>query len=321
MGSDHSPDALLDALRGFSPPKGVEFLAIGLPEFKKRSPVPFHEAADFISMDENPLTVLRKKQQASMFIGLRLLKQKKINAFVSSGNTGALVIGAKTILTCLPHILRPAFLALMPTKKQPVAVLDLGANVQCKAIHLMQFAMMGSAYLTSRNIHSGQGTKLPRIGILNIGSESMKGTSELRLAYHTLQTLPNAPFQFCGNIEGKSVFDGDVDALITDGFIGNIFLKTAEGIASLLLDQITSKLPKEALNMLGGPFLDLQKRLHYAEYPGALLVGVKGIVIKCHGYATPQAFINGILEAIHLSNENFMETFSSLLQRSSLKNV
>jgi len=307
MGSDHSPGELLDALRGLALPKGVGLLAIGAPDFAKKSPVPFHAAADFVSMEENPLAALRKKKQASMFVGLRLLKQGKIDALVSSGNTGALVTGAKTILSCLPGILRPAFLALMPTKKRPVAVLDLGANVQCKAAHLIQFALMGAAYLQSR------GRKNPSVGFLNIGSEPIKGTSELRQAYHHLQTLPDAGFRFAGNIEGQSVFDGNVDALITDGFTGNVFLKTAEGVASLVLDQITAKLSKEALRGLGEEFLNLQRHLHYTEYPGALLVGVKGVVIKCHGYATPGAFQNGIREAIDLATINFMETFAKSL--------
>jgi glycerol-3-phosphate acyltransferase PlsX len=242
-------------------------------------------------MDEHPLHSLRRKKNASIPVGMRLLKEGKIDAFVSSGNTGALVSSAKMILSMLPGIHRPALLALMPTKKNPVAVLDVGANIQVKAQHLVQFAHVGAAYQKARGIDH------PTVGILNIGSEALKGTSELRLAYQKLLNLKNAPFRFAGNIEGKSVFDGDVDVLVTDGFTGNIFLKTAEGIASLILDRLHAHIPASELKKLN--ISDLQRHLHYAEYPGALLAGVRGIVIKCHGYTTPQGFANGVLGAIN----------------------
>jgi glycerol-3-phosphate acyltransferase PlsX len=192
----------------------------------------------------------------------------------------------------------------MPTKKKPVAVLDVGANVQVKASHLVQFALIGTAYQKTRGIAK------PVVGLLNIGSEPVKGTSELRLAYHELKTLANPPFRFAGNIEGKSVFDGEVDVLITDGFTGNIFLKTAEGIASLILDRIQAH---EELRKFQPQLNDLQRHLHYAEYPGALLAGVKGIVIKCHGYSTPRGFANGVLGAIELSQEKFKDKLTDEL--------
>lgn len=305
MGSDHSPAVLLDALRDISPQEGIELVVIGSPDLAQLSPFIFHSAHDFIAMSDNPVTALRKKKGASVLVGLRLLKQGKIDAFVSAGNTGSLVLGAKIILSTLPKVQRPAFLSFMPTKKHPVAVLDLGANVQCKATHLVQFAILASAYLRIKGVEN------PKIGLLNIGEEPLKGTSELRLAYHQLKTLAKAPFKFSGNIEGKSVFDGDVDALITDGFTGNVFLKTAEGIASLILDRMNANLPKETLSVLGPQLFDLQKHLHYAEYPGALLIGVKGIVIKCHGYSTPRAFVNGVQGAIDLATQGFMEKFQT----------
>ncbi len=303
MGSDNAPPMILDALRTIPPFPDVEILAIGAPEFALGCPFPFQSAADSIAMEENPLAALRKKKGASLCVGLRLLKEGKIDAFVSAGNTGALVTASKMILSPLPNVLRPALLALMPTKKRPVAVLDVGANVQVKAAHLVQFAFLGAAYLQSR------GHAHPSVGLLNIGAEALKGTSELRLAYHELQTLQKPPFRFAGNIEGKSVFDGEVDALVTDGFTGNVFLKTAEGIANLILDRMHTALSKEAIHNLGPQFLDLQKHLHYAEYPGALLAGVRGIVIKCHGYSTPQAFVSGVRGAIDLAREGFMKIF------------
>lgn len=307
MGSEHSPETFLTALKATSFPKNVEIVILGSQELEAYSSFTFYSSQEFVTMDDNPLAAYRKKKSASMFLGLRLLKQKKIDAFISSGNTGALVLGSKLILSSLSNISRPAFLSLIPTRKNPVAILDLGANVQCKASHLVQFAYMAVAYLKAHGI------KKPKIGLLNIGEESIKGTSELRLAYSQLQMEAGKSFQFAGNVEGKSAFDGEVDALITDGFTGNVFLKTAEGIANLILDRIRHNLPESTFEAVNPQMKDLQKHLHYAEYPGALLIGVDGIVTKCHGYSTPKALINAIFGVIELSKRNFLHTFKEIL--------
>ncbi len=300
MGSDNAPHDLLKALVSTPLPSSAQLLIIGTPELEPLSrPFLFAPALEVIEMDEPPLAALRRKKRSSIAIGMRLLKEKKIDAFVSSGNTGALVSSAKMTLSTFPKISRPALLTLMPTKKHPVAVLDVGGNIAVKASNLVQFAHLGTAYQKTRGIPH------PTVGLLNIGSEALKGTSELRLAYQELQNTPS--IRFAGNIEGKSVFDGDVDVLITDGFTGNIFLKTAEGIASLILDRIQTHIPGAE------GFKDLKKHLHYAEYPGALLIGVKGIVIKCHGYSTPAAFASGVHGAIDLASENFLSHLQSNL--------
>lgn len=289
MGNDNAPQNLLDALKAISWPPSVELFAIGTPEFaKEASPFHFVPAPEVIGMEEHPLFALRRKKNASMSVGMRLLKEEKIDALVSAGNTGALVSSAKMILSTLPGILRPCLIALMPTKKNLVAVLDVGANVEAKAAHLVQFASIGAAFQKTR------GNQNPTVGLLNIGSEPLKGTSELRLAYHELQKSKS--FRFAGNIEGKTVFDGDVDVLVTDGFTGNVFLKTAEGIASLILDRI--QVSHEVKKF---------QSLHYAEYPGALLAGIRGIVIKCHGYSTPKGFTNAVLGSIVLAKEGFVQ--------------
>lgn len=307
MGNDYSPAILLNALHAALPFQDAELVCFGTPDLADRSPFAFHSTPDFVAMSDNPVVALKQKKKASMFEGLRLLKQGKLDAFVSGGNTGALILGSKIILSSCPKINRPALLSFVPTKKHPVAILDLGANVQCKTKHLVQFALMASAFLHTK------GMSQPRIGLLNIGEEPLKGTSELKSAYHLLQTYPDPPFKFTGNVEGKSVFDGEVDALITDGFTGNVFLKTAEGIASLILDRINTTLSSETLKILGPQLSDLQKHLHYAEYPGALLLGVRGIVIKCHGYSTPKAFVNAVRGAIDLAKNNFMNSFQTSL--------
>lgn len=309
MGSDNAPDALLKALQALSLPEHIRLIAVGSSEFEAdASPLSYIVASQTIEMDDPPLTAVRKKKDSSLCVGLRLLKTGAIDAFVSAGNTGALVSASKMILGNLPGILRPALLALMPTKKKPVAVLDVGAGVEAKASHLLQFAWMGAAYQKARGIQD------PVIGLLNIGSEKIKGTSELRLAYEKLQS---APFRFAGNIEGTSVFNGDVDVLIADGFTGNIFLKTAEGIASLILDRLYTHIPAPELKKIQPHLTDLHRSLHYAEFPGALLAGVKGVVIKCHGYSTPQGFANAVRGAAELVEENFLQSLQNKLSKAS----
>lgn len=308
MGSDNSPSELLSAAASLasSLPPHIELIAIGTEQYALNSPLSYETAEQWIEMGENPLSALRRKKKASLCIGLRLLKEAKIDAFVSAGNTGALASASKMILGMFKGLLRPALLALIPTQKQPVAVLDVGANLQAKTIHLTQFAAIGSAY------QKACGIKKPRIGILNIGSEPIKGTSELQAAYKKLESFPG----FCGNIEGKSVFHGDVDVLITDGFTGNVFLKTAEGIASLILDRLKAGIPDRSLQELLPHFKDLEKHLHCAQHPGALLCGVNGTVVKCHGYSTPESFANGIRGAIAFADSKFTQLLQHQLSKS-----
>jgi len=289
MGGAAAPEALLHALAQVSLPPGVKLVAIGLPEYRATASMDYVSAPTFIGMDESPLTALRRKKTSSMVMGLKALAEGKLDAFISAGNTGALVSGAKLLVGTMPGILRPALLTQMPTKKEPVAVLDVGANVKVQAKHLVQFAELGAMSCRARGIEN------PAVGLLNIGDEAMKGTSELQQAYQLLMKHKSPHFRFVGNVEGTSVFDGEVDVLVTDGFTGNVFLKTAEGIASLILDRFSTLLPPEELKKLAPRIQDLKRHLHYAEYPGAHLIGLKKLVVKCHGYSTPQAFVNGVL--------------------------
>ncbi len=312
MGSDSSPELLLHAASELSAslPANVKLIAIGHPRFEHLSKLPLKPASETIEMQDAPLTAIRRKKDSSLCVGLRMLREKEIDAFVSAGNTGALVSYAKMTLAMLPGLMRPALLALLPTKQNPLAVLDVGANLYCKAAHLVQFAHIGAAYQLARGI------KMPSIGLLNIGSEALKGTSELRTAYQELQRLsqgPDAFFHFAGNVEGKVVFDGNVDVLITDGFTGNVFLKTAEGLANLILDRINENFSDDTAQSMRGHLQDLHRHLHYAEYPGALLCGVKGIVIKCHGYSSPEAFASGIREAVRVVSEGFLQILQNKL--------
>ncbi len=319
MGSDNAPHVILHALFDLAlKEESGSFVLFGTSPLQKefsllldrfsslKERLSFHLAEDTILMEENPLHAIRRKKNSSICLGMLLLKEKRINAFVSAGNTGALMTAAKMYLSLLPDIQKPALLALIPTRTKPVAVLDLGASVSCKAGLLIQFAKMGAAYQRTRGILK------PKIGLLNIGSEALKGTSEHRLAYQKLQQIGETQgFVFIGNVEAKEAFKGEMDVLVTDGFTGNIFLKTAEGIASLIIDRLQENIPEQQFDDLKRYLNDLQKHLHYAEYPGALLCGVNGIVVKCHGYSSPKAIMNGIKGALRLVKEDFLTLLTS----------
>lgn len=266
---------------------------------------------EFVTMEDDPLVAVRRKKNSSIAVGMRMLKERQIDAFVSAGNTGALMANAMVYLGLISGITRPALMALLPTKQGEIAVLDVGANVTFTTDHLVQFAAMGAAFQKSRGIAR------PRVGLLNIGSEAKKGTQQLREAYQKLQELnqaqdPHAPV-FIGNVEGRDVFKGEIDVLVTDGFTGNVFLKTAEGIASVLLDQLEENATEECSPHLKSVLEIMRQRLHYAEYPGAVFCGVDGIVVKCHGDSGPQAFSNGIKGALRLIENDFLEKVRSLL--------
>jgi len=307
MGSDRSPHVLFDAViqsaKQLDP--SVELLVITTKEcaesFASRVPttsaakIEFYFAPDVINMRDEPLLAVRHKKGSSLVVGVKLLKKKALDAFVTSGNTGALITCATLMLPFFPGIRRPALLALLPTETGSVAVIDVGGNVSCKAHHLVQFAEMGLAF---QSCH--RGIEKPRIGLLNIGIESKKGTREVQQAYQVLKEKEEqgAPLHFVGNVEGREVFQGKVDLLVTDGFTGNVLLKTSEGVASFILETIKRSLGPPLTHLQEHAFQQLQHHFNYAEHPGAILLGVEGIIIKCHGDATSKALLNSIKGAI-----------------------
>lgn len=314
LGSDTLPEALLNAIFTFAKnlKEPVHFVFIATLELKKKvfsaskkldkKLFSFCEAENWITMEDNPLFAVRRKKRSSMALGMRLLKEGRIDALVSAGNTGALVSLGRVYLPLFKSVVRPALLALMPTKFKKIAVLDVGANVDSKAKHLVQFARMGAAYQKTASIQK------PIVGLLNIGSEAKKGSAEVKKAYLELsRSADSFGFKFIGNIEGKEVFQSPIDVLVTEGFTGNVFLKTAEGVTNFILDEIQGSDDK-LLN-------EIKKSLHYAEYPGALLCGLDKVIIKCHGYSTPEAFISGIKEAMHLVSTNKIEKMKTFFNQ------
>ena len=327
MGSDRSPQLLFEAIQqaACELPATATLIAIATPELisslqtsfsssfsssnlaaSSSAKIEFAPAEEIVTMEESPLAAIRSKKRSSLAVGISLLKKRSINAFISAGNTGALIGFARLLLPMLPGIQRPALLAVIPTITGSVAVLDVGANVSCKASQLVEFAQLGITY--QRHM---QNIPNPSAGLLNIGVEAGKGTVELREAYQILeQQRLEGKINFIGNVEGREVFQGKVDVLVTDGFTGNVFLKTSEGVSAFVFEWLkgaltsdsSKEIKKETEKETGEILSTLKKRFDYTEYPGAILCGVEGIVIKCHGNAGSKAIINGIKRAFRLAS-------------------
>lgn len=255
--------------------------------------------SETIEMDDAPLHAVRRKRNSSMMLGIDALKRGDLDGFVSAGNTGALIASAATRLVRMPGIERPALLALLPTVRGRVAVIDIGGNISCKPGHLWHFARMGAVY---QKLVSG--VAKPRVGLLNIGTEASKGTKELQEAYTALETYcassEGGDMEFVGNVEGRDAFLGEVDVLVSDGFTGNVFLKTAEGVCTFLLEALSDLFGESPPEEIRGALRTLSGHINYAEYPGAFIAGIEGVVVKCHGSASKQAMESCIEGAICL---------------------
>lgn len=316
MGSDTAPEELflgvINASKFYQ--EQCQFTVIAtssvIEECKKINSSPKHiqflEAKEEVKMKDAPLLAVRRKQASSMAIGIHLIREKKCDGFVTAGNTGAITAHASLELEKLPGISRPALLTLLPTEKGKVAILDVGANVTFRPKYLMQFALMGSAYQKIV-----EGVEKPKVGLLNIGGEARKGTRIVRQAYDYFnlydERLEENNIYFEGNVEGRDVFEGKVDVLVTDGFTGNIFLKTCEGVASFIVDQISKRFAKLPLFMPKKALGQVEKYLDYSEYPGATLIGVEGVIVKCHGCSSPGALENGIKGAFMLAKNQIID--------------
>lgn len=248
-------------------------------------------ASEVIGMDESPLSAIRKKKDSSIVKAIRLLREGKVAAVVSAGNTGATVVTAKIHLATIPGVDRPAIATLMPTPKGPSVLLDVGANVDCRPKNLYQFAVMGSIYAEYI-----LGKVNPRVGLLSIGHEGSKGNDLTKEAYRLLK---NSSLNFAGNIEGRDIFGGRVEVIVCDGFIGNVVLKACESLAETLECSLRQELGKGFWTRLGVLFSkkayrDFKKKVDYAERGGAPLLGAEGVCIISHGSSSPKAIKNAL---------------------------
>jgi len=303
MGAEEGPRVIVggavDALA--SAPGRFEVILVGREDsLRSHLPGPVDglqvvDAPDVIGMSESPAAAIRAKKNSSIAVAIRLVKEKGADALVSAGNTGAVVAGSLVTLGRLAGVSRPAIATIYPTKKSGAVVLDVGANSECTPKNLHQFAHMGEVFARyNLKIDS------PRVGLLNIGEERSKGNSLVRESYEVLER--DDRINFIGNVEGRDVFDGAADVVVCDGFVGNILLKFSESIYSFMAHMMRKQARRGFVSRAGAllmrrAFRSLRSELDYAEYGGAPLLGVNGVVIISHGKSSKRAIQNAILVA------------------------
>ena len=302
MGGDHGPEVIVPAaLDSAAAHPRLNLILVGDETVLKRhlngaserfgDRIAIRHASETVEMHESPSKALRNKKDSSMRVAINLVKDGAASACVSAGNTGALMAIAKFVLKTIPGIDRPAIIATVPARLGHTHVLDLGANVDCTAEHLFQFAVMGHEL-----VRAVEDKEQPRIGLLNIGEEEIKGNEQVKQA---ARLLANSHLNFIGYVEGNDLFSGNVDIVVTDGFVGNVALKTSEGIAKMISQSIKTEFDKNLLTRMAGlialPVLKAFKnRYDPRRYNGASLLGLRGIVIKSHGNADRLSFANAI---------------------------
>jgi len=300
MGSDHHPQPDVDGAVQAAREYGIEIVLVGNkdivePELAKHDlsglTVSVVHASQVIKMKDKPATAAKKKKDASMVVGIKMLKQRQVDAFVSAGNSGGVLASALFYLGRIRGVKRPALSSVFPTRKGLCFLLDLGANTDCKPEYLLQFALMGSVY-AERVL----GIKNPRVAIVSTGEEEGKGSSLVKETYPLLKA---SGVNFVGNAEGKDIPAGLADVVITDGFTGNVIAKLTEGVAAFIMDIIKEEIKSRPLATLGAllakpAFAQVRKRLDWREYGGGPLLGVDGIVIVAHGRSDPLAMKNAI---------------------------
>jgi phosphate acyltransferase len=307
MGGDHAPRAEVDGAMLAARQFGLRIVLTGI-ESKIRAelnrlpqrdlPIEVVNATEVITMEDSPSLAFRKKRDSSVHVAAKMVREGRADALVSAGNTGAVMTIARFVLGTLPSVDRPALAAAFPTAKGGTCVmLDVGANVDSKPEQIEQFAIMGEIYY--RAIF---GTRRPRVGILSIGEEEMKGNELTREASALMK---QRPLNFIGNVEGKDVFKGDVDVIVCDGFIGNIALKISEGVAVHIAGMLKKALQSSLRAQMGyvlsrSAFAEFRKKIDYSEYGGAPLLGVRGVTIIGHGRSNANAIKNAIRVAAEL---------------------
>ena len=322
MGGDHGPHVTVPAaLEALKRHNEINIVLVGLADAieaelraHKATVGPrlrIHHASEVVAMDESPQSALRNKKDSSMRVAIDLVKSGEANACVSAGNTGALMATARFVLKTLPGIDRPAIASALPSAKGQVWMMDLGANADCTAEHLLQFAIMG-AMLVSCVEHKER----PSVGLLNIGSEDIKGNEVVKQAGELLRA---SHLNFYGNVEGNDIYKGTTDLVVCDGFVGNVALKTSEGLAQLMGRMLTAEFKRNWLTKLiaviAMPVLRaFKRRMDPRRYNGASLLGLRGIVVKSHGGADSFAFEQAIDTAIEEARNGVLRRITEQLE-------
>ena len=330
MGGDNAPDAnIKGAVRAINQ-INAEVILIGKQEvienrvkelygkkLKEISPrLSIKNATETIEMTDGPTDSIKHKKDSSMVVGFNMLKQDEGDVFISAGNSGALLAGATLLVGRIRGIDRPAMAGILPSYKSRLVLIDSGANTNCKPINLLQFAQMASIYI--RNTF---GVEHPRIGLLNIGTEETKGNELTRESYNLLkEKSQELNINFIGNVEGRDAFSGKVDAIVTDGFTGNVFLKAVEGLGKLVKRSLKESLTGNILSKIAAiPSLPAMKKfsktMDYKSYGGALFLGVKKPVVKAHGSSDEKLFEFTIKQAERFVNNNTVENLKKEFEK------
>jgi len=317
MGGDHAPEVVIQGLQAYLAQGTANVILVGQEDKVKpllqKYPLPpervqFRHASQVIEMDEHPAEAVKAKEDSSMVVGMNLLKSGEADAFMSAGNSGGVLAAALFRLGRIPGIKRPALSTVFPTQKGFTFILDIGANTDCKPLYLQQFGIMGSIY-AERVL----GVPNPRVGIVSNGEEPGKGSMLVQEAF---ELLKGSNLNFIGNVEGKDIPAGMADVVVTDGFTGNVIIKLAEGAAALMLGIIGEEIRRRKVAALGAllakpAFRAVKHRLDYAEYGGAPLLGVDGVVIIAHGRSNAKAICNAIRVAERAVNGKIVEQIKS----------
>ena len=334
MGGDNAPDAnIKGAVKAINQIQ-AEVVLIGKEEIINAKIKEFYgktaeeisprlkikNATETIEMEDTPTIAIKHKKDSSMVVGFRMLKEGEGDVFISAGNSGALLTGATLIVGRIRGIDRPALAGILPAYKSRLVLIDAGSNTNCKPINLLQFAQMSSIY-----IKNTFGVESPKIGLLNIGTEETKGNDLVKESYKLLkEKSKELNVNFIGNVEGRDAFSGEVDAIVTDGFTGNVFLKTTEGLGKFVKRTLKESLMKNIFTKLGTiPALPAIKRfsktMDYKSYGGALFLGVKKPVVKAHGSSDEILFEYTIKQAEQFVNNKTVDNLISEFEKENKK--
>ncbi len=321
MGGDNAPEAIVKGCLLARDEYNVNIVLSGKEDIIKKciesetkdyKNLEILNAEDVITNEDKPVMAIRRKKDSSLVKALYAVKNKEVDAIVSAGNTGALLSGATLIIGRVGGLERPALAPFVPTAKGFSLLVDAGANADCKPEYLYDFAVMGSIYVKHiMNIDS------PKVGLLNIGAEKGKGN---KLTIDTYDLLENSDLNFCGNVEGRYVLDGNVDVIVADGFVGNVLLKSVEGTASFIMDGLKEELMSSFISKMGALLVKpslrkFKKRFDYGEHGGAMLLGVNAPVIKAHGSSDSIAFKNAIKQTKSIVESGVVDLIRESISR------
>ncbi len=334
MGGDNAPDATIKgAIRAIKEIES-EIILVGneniinskIKEFYGKEniseitdKIKIHNTTETIEMEDIPTQAIKQKKDSSMVVGFNLLKQGEGDVFISAGNSGALLTGATLLVGRIKGVDRPAIAPMLPAYNKGLLLMDAGANTNCKPLNLLQFAQMANIYL--RKICN---VEKPVIGLLNIGTEETKGNDLTKESYKLIkENAEEYNINFIGNVEGREAFSGEIDAIITDGFTGNVFLKTVEGLGKFVKRSLTENLKRNVFTMLGAlpampAIKKFSKSMDYKEYGGALFLGVKKPVVKAHGSSDEYLFYFTIKQAERFVKSNAVEVMKEEFEKNKL---